>query len=120
MYKALFTPDAVNFQQKDSSISPIEYMLANNLITRGEVTNLSKLLKEMVKYEIGVQQGNIEQLAAEAGPMLDFFLRVSGATIGARASEAMGVDKPSLPQVQVLEPFVTSRITCLWPCKWTL
>jgi hypothetical protein len=44
----------------------------------------------MVKYEIGVQQGNIEQLAAEAGPMLDFFLRVSGATLGARASEAMG------------------------------
>ena len=90
MYKALFTPEAVKFQKRSSSISPIEYMQENNLITQGEVTNLSKLLKEMVKYEIGVQQGNIEQLAAEAGPMLDFFLRVSGATLGARASEAMG------------------------------
>ncbi len=90
MYKALFTPDAVKFQQQGSSISPIEYMQQNNLITQGEVTNLSQLLKEMVKYEIGVQQGNIEQLAAEAGPMLDFFLRVSGASIGARASQAMG------------------------------
>lgn len=90
MYKALFTPDAVKFQKRSSSISPIEYMQQNNLITQAEVTNLSKLLKEMVKYEIGVQQGNIEQLAAEAGPMLDFFLRVSGATLGARASEAMG------------------------------
>jgi len=90
MYKALFTPDAVKFQQRGSSISPIEYMQQNNLITQKEVTNLSQLLKEMVKYEIGVQQGNIEQLAAEAGPMLDFFLRVSGASIGARASQAMG------------------------------
>ena len=90
MYRALFTPDAVKFQTKAASISPIEYMQQNNLITQGEVTNLSKLLREMVKYEAGVQQGNIEQLAAEAGPMLDFFLRVSGATIGARASEAMG------------------------------
>ena len=90
MYKALFTPDAVKFQKRSSSISPIEYMQQNDLITQAEVTNLSKLLKEMVKYEIGVQQGNIEQLAAEAGPMLDFFLRVSGATLGARASEAMG------------------------------
>lgn len=90
MYKALFTPDAVKFQKRSSSISPIEYMQENGLITPDEVTNLSKLLKEMIKYEIGVQQGNIEQLAAEAGPMLDFFLRVSGATLGARASEAMG------------------------------
>jgi hypothetical protein len=90
MYKALFTPDAVKFQKRSSSISPIEYMQAKGLITAEEVTNLSNLLDEMVKYEIGVQQGNIEQLAAEAGPLLDFFLRVSGATIGARASEAMG------------------------------
>jgi len=90
MYKALFTPDAVKFQKRSSSISPIEYMQEKGLITQAEVTNLSKLLKEMIKYEIGVQQGNIEQLAAEAGPMLDFFLRVSGATLGARASQAMG------------------------------
>jgi len=90
MYKALFTPDAVKFQKRSSSISPIEYMQEKGLITAEEVTNLSKLLNEMIKYEVGVQQGNIEQLAAEAGPMLDFFLRVSGATLGARASQAMG------------------------------
>jgi len=90
MYKALFTPDAVKFQTKAASISPIEYMEQNNLITQQEITNLNKLLREMVKYEAGVQQGNIEKLAAEAGPLFDFFLRVSGATLGARASEAMG------------------------------
>ena len=94
MRRALFTPDAVRYQRRDTRTTPIDYMKANGLITDQEVTNLDRLLNEMIKFEIGTAQGNIERLAAEAGPIYDFFVRVSGATVGTKVSQAVGGANP--------------------------
>ena len=71
-------------------MSPMTWMVNNGIIEQSEVANLRKTLAEMIKYEVGEANGTIGELVEQAGPMLDFYLRVTGSNLGARYSQLMG------------------------------
>jgi hypothetical protein len=86
-YRLLFekTPNAFS-----RDMSPMTWMAKNEIIDEKEVNNLKKMLTEMIKYEAGEAQGQVGELVEAAGPMLDFYLRVTGSNLGARYSQLMG------------------------------
>lgn len=76
--------------------SLISYMKAKDLITDAEAKNLDSMLREMIKYEAGMNAGTIDQLAEDSGPIFDLFLRISGAKLGTMGSEMLGGGSQSL------------------------
>jgi hypothetical protein len=50
-----------------------------------EVKNLRTYLNEMVKYEASQSAGRMDELVERAGPILDFYLSITGSAIGTRA-----------------------------------
>jgi hypothetical protein len=83
MYDNLFSkiPNAI------SDVSVMDWMVKNDLIPEREVTAVKKYLTEMVRLEAMDAAGTIGDLAKDAGPMLDFYLRISGSALGARAQQ---------------------------------
>jgi len=81
MYDNLFSkiPNAV------SNVSVVDWMVRNDIIPEREVTALKKYLTEMVRLEAMDANGTIGELVEQAGPMMDFYLRISGSALGARA-----------------------------------
>ena len=77
-------------------VSLISYMKAKDLITDAEARNLDSMLREMIKYEAGMNAGTIDQLAEDSGPIFDLFLRISGAKLGTMGSEMLGGGSQSL------------------------
>ena len=80
MYDNLFSkiPNAV------SNTSVVDWMVSNDLIPEREVTALKKYLTEMVRLEAMDANGTIGELVEQAGPMMDFYLRISGSALGSR------------------------------------
>lgn len=72
------------------TISMMDYMKDRGLIDDGQIDNIRKMLQEMTRYEMGAIRGNLNELAEGAGPIYNLFLRISGAQLGARASELFG------------------------------
>jgi len=86
MYDNLFSkiPNAI------SDVSVMDWMVQNDLIPEREVTAVKKYLTEMVRLEAMDAAGTIGELAKDAGPMLDFYLRVSGSAAGGAFARLAG------------------------------
>jgi hypothetical protein len=83
MYDNLFS----KIPNAQSNISVMDWMVSSNLIPEREVTAVKKYLTEMVRLEAMDAAGTIGDIAKDAGPMLDFYLRISGSALGARAQQ---------------------------------
>ncbi len=91
MYDNLFS----KIPNAQSNISVMDWMVSSNLIPEREVTAVKKYLTEMVRLEAMDAAGTIGELAKDAGPMLDFYLRVSGSAAGGAVAKLTG-DSQSL------------------------
>ena len=83
MYDNLFS----KIPNAQSNISVMDWMVSSDLIPEREVTAVKKYLTEMVRLEAMDAAGTIGDIAKDAGPMLDFYLRISGSALGARAQQ---------------------------------
>jgi len=80
MYDNLFS----KIPNAQSNISVMDWMVSSDLIPEREVTAVKKYLTEMVRLEAMDAAGTIGDIAKDAGPMLDFYLRISGSALGSR------------------------------------
>ena len=60
-------------------------MISNGVIEEKQANQLKKYLTEMVRLEVMDSQGTLSDIAEGAGPMLDFYLRITGSALGTRA-----------------------------------
>jgi hypothetical protein len=81
LYDSMFKP----LPGSQNRISLTEWMLENNVISEMEVANLRTYLNEMVKFEAATAGGSMDELVERAGPILDFYLSITGSAIGTRA-----------------------------------
>ena len=81
LYDSMFKP----LPGSQNRISLTEWMLENKVINEMEVANLRTYLSEMVKFEAATTAGGIDELVERAGPILDFYLSITGSAIGTRA-----------------------------------
>lgn len=79
VYQTLYTkiPNSLG----DTSM--MDHMLSNNVIKKSEANSFKKLLTEMIKLEASEVAGTLETVE-RAGPLIDFYLRVTGSAIGTR------------------------------------
>ena len=91
MLEAFFEPiPKVRGEEGFGNVSVSDFLIKNNLITENEANVVKNALSEMIRYEIAALSGNLEDIAQKAGPLLDLYLRVSGAAIGTRMAAAVG------------------------------
>jgi hypothetical protein len=81
LYDSMFKP----LPGSQNRISLTNWMLENNVISEMEVANLRTYLNEMVKFEASQSAGRMDELVERAGPILDFYLSITGSAIGTRA-----------------------------------
>jgi hypothetical protein len=81
LYDSMFKP----LPGSQNRISLVEWMRENDVISEMEVSNLRTYLNEMVKYEASQSAGKMDELVERAGPILDFYLSITGSAIGTRA-----------------------------------
>jgi hypothetical protein len=81
LYDSMFKP----LPGSQNRISLTEWMLENNVINEMEVANLRTYLNEMVKFDAATAGGSMDELVERAGPILDFYLSITGSAIGTRA-----------------------------------
>ena len=81
LYDSMFKP----LPGSQNRISLTNWMLENNVISDMEVANLRTYLNEMVKFEASQSAGRMDELVERAGPILDFYLSITGSAIGTRA-----------------------------------
>jgi len=79
VYQTLYTK--IPKVMDDTSI--MDHMLRNDVINESESKSLKKLLTEMIKLEASEVAGTLDTLE-NAGPLLDFYLRVTGSALGTR------------------------------------
>jgi hypothetical protein len=79
VYQTLYTkiPKALG----DTSI--MDHMLKNDVINTAESGSLKRLLTEMIKLEASEVAGTLDTIE-QAGPIIDFYLRVTGSALGTR------------------------------------
>jgi len=84
----LFSP-VPNSQNK---ISVSEWMLENGVMPQADIDRMRKFMAEMVKMEAFAATGdiNLQDVAENVGPAMDFYLRIQGSNLGAGASEMIG------------------------------
>jgi hypothetical protein len=82
LYDSMFKP----LPGSQNRVSLTEWMLENNVISEMEVANLRTYLNEMVKFEAATAGGTIDELVERAGPIIDFYLSITGSAIGTLAS----------------------------------
>ena len=86
MYRALFEP----LENSTSSVNMAEWMIKHELMRPAELKNLRTYLGEMMRFEMAQAEGNLDEIIDTAGPLLDFYLRITGSNIGAKASGVIG------------------------------
>jgi hypothetical protein len=81
-YDTIFAPH----RNSENKISLSDWMLKNEVMSKQEMDRLRGLATELVKMETFVASGDmgLEELAETVGPMMDFYLRIAGASAGAR------------------------------------
>lgn len=86
MYDNLFSkiPNA-----NEPGLSVMKWMKRNDVISEQQANQLEKYLTEMVRLEKADSAGTLADIAEGAGPMLDFYLRITGSAIGSRAQALM-------------------------------
>jgi hypothetical protein len=85
LYDSMFKP----LPGSQNRISLTEWMLENKVINEMEVANMRTYLSEMVKFEAATTAGGIDELVERAGPILDFYLSVTGSALGTFASRTV-------------------------------
>ena len=81
LYDAMFRP----IRGSSGRIPLMDWMLEKGIINQAEATNLKTYLTEMVKFEASEQTGEIGELVERAGPILDFYLSITGSALGTKA-----------------------------------
>jgi hypothetical protein len=81
MYEAMFMP----LPGSENRVKLSEWMVSKGVSSQEEVDRIQSFLQEMVKLEAAEASGNIGQLVEQAGPILDFYLAITGSAIGTRA-----------------------------------
>jgi hypothetical protein len=86
MYQQLFEP----MKGVLGGTTLAEWMVANGVLKQAQADNMKLVVSEMVGFELSAMRGNFEELLKEATPILDLYLRLSGAELGRKLSKAMG------------------------------
>jgi len=81
-FDTIFAPHP-NSQNK---VSLADWMSGKELMSKQELDRLKNLATELVKMETFVANGDmgLDELAETVGPMMDFYLRIAGASVGSR------------------------------------
>ena len=85
-YRAFFEP----LEGERVGGNLVDWMVSNNVMPKKEADNLKTILQEMMRFEVAQVNGTIEDIVEQAGPLLDFYLRVTGSNLGAKASGILG------------------------------
>ena len=75
--------------------SVMKHMLDNKVINTQESESFKRLITEMVKLEAAEVAGTLQTIE-RSGPILDMYLRITGAGIGTRMSRVMGLGSNDL------------------------
>lgn len=81
MYEAMFMP----IPGSENRVRLSEWMVSKGVSSQEEMDRIQSFLREMVKLEAAEASGDIGQLVEQAGPILDFYLAITGSAIGTRA-----------------------------------
>ena len=84
VYRSIFEP----LPKAETSLA--KWMVGNDVIEEKELNQLRTFLREMVRYEVAEKSGNVENLIENTGPILDFYVRLAGASVGAKAAGMVG------------------------------
>ena len=82
IYRSLFVDTRGKPGEK---VSISEWMVGNDLASEAEMNNLQELLKTMVKFQGAQASGTLDQIIDQAGPVMDFFLAITGSAVGTRS-----------------------------------
>ena len=85
-YRTFFEP----IEGERSGGSLVEFMVDNKIMPESEAANLKTTLQEMMRFEIAQVNGTLDDIVEEAGLILDFWARVTGSNLGAKASGILG------------------------------
>lgn len=81
-FDTIFTP----LRNSKGKVSLADWMTKNDVMSTVEINRLKAFATELVKMETFAAGGdvNLEDIAETVGPMMDFYLRVVGASVGSR------------------------------------
>jgi hypothetical protein len=81
-FDTIFTP----LRNSKGNVSLADWMTKNEVMSTVEINRLKAFATELVKMETFAAKGdvNLEDIAETVGPMMDFYLRVAGASVGSR------------------------------------
>ena len=81
-FDTIFTP----LRNSKGKVSLADWMTKNDVMSTVEINRLKAFATELVKMETFAASGdvNLEDIAETVGPMMDFYLRVAGASVGSR------------------------------------
>jgi hypothetical protein len=82
-YRALFLP------RKNNKVPVADWMVSNDVVSKVELDRLKEFMQEMVKFEGAQAAGTLDDVVDKAGPILDFYLAITGSAIGTRAQAAL-------------------------------
>ena len=90
LYEAIFLPHP----NSPSKITLAEWLVEKEVMPKVEVDRLKKITSEMVKMESFTMKDGVDlgDLAETVGPMMDFYLRIVGSSIGTRAQSLIPGD----------------------------
>ena len=90
LYENIFLPHP----NSSNKITLAEWIVEKGVMPKSQVDNLKRITSEMVKMESFTMGGdaNLEGLVETVGPMMDFYLRIAGSSIGSRAQRLIPGD----------------------------
>ena len=90
LYENIFLPHP----NSSNKITLAEWIVEKGVMPKSQVDNLKRITSEMVKMESFTMGGdaNLEGLVETVGPMMDFYLRIAGSSIGSRAQSLIPGD----------------------------
>jgi len=92
-FENIFAPH--RYSKGDVSLA--EWMKTNNVMDEKQLKQLRTFSEKLIQMEAFVAKGdvNLEDLAETVGPMMDFYLRISGASLGSRMQSLIPGDTGS-------------------------
>ncbi len=90
LYEAIFLPHP----NSPGKITLAEWLVEKEVMPKVEVDRLKRITSEMVKMESFTMKDGVDlgDLAETVGPMMDFYLRIVGSSIGTRAQSLIPGD----------------------------
>lgn len=90
LYEAIFLPHP----NSPGKITLAEWLVEKEVMPKVEVDRLKRITSEMVKMESFTMKDGVDlgDLAETVGPMMDFYLRIVGSSIGTRAQRLIPGD----------------------------